>query len=73
MSFFTMLFFQVGSGKEVRISTENIIVSDPDTPSHELIVKILRKPSHGNIINKKTEGKKWCNSGLRFSKYYGIY
>jgi len=38
------------------LGTENIIVSDPDTPSNELIVKVLRKPSHGSIINKKPEG-----------------
>ena len=52
-----IVFVKVGNGHEVRITSENMIVSDPDTPSHELIVKVMKKPNHGSIINKKNEGK----------------
>ena len=46
------------ASEEIQITDENIVISDEDTPAQELIIKIVTKPTYGNLINtEQSEGK----------------
>lgn len=58
------LALQVYASEEIQITDENIVISDEDTPAQELIIKIVTKPTYGNLINtEQSEGKLYYVEG----------
>ena len=57
-SFTTYLFTKVYASEEIQITDENIVIADEDTPAQEIIIKVVTKPTYGNLINtEQNEGE----------------
>ena len=61
----TLLFLfhlKVYASEEIQITDENIVITDEDTPAQEIIIKVVTKPTYGNLINtEQNEGKLFGN------------